>query len=1375
MSDYFNAVGTPDYSQFIHLSRYSRWLEEEGRRETWEETTRRYVDFFAGRFPELKDEILSLQKEILNFKVMPSMRCFMTAGKALEKDEVAGYNCLSGDTLVTTKECGIVPIKSLAGKSVHVVDGNGDWVLAPCKSYGAQSLSRVTFATSGKGSFHIDATADHRWVMKDGTIKLTKNLATGDRLSCTRFEIEDFYENEDYFEGVKHGIVYGDGTANYKVKAQKRMIKGFAIRLCSDAEDLMPYFKNNKCSYPPSFNGEPVVYLYGDDFAIDLKSLPDLDNPIFTREYLIGFIRGWFAADGTVSNSGQICMASNKGGLDWIYAAATRTGFVPRNHSIFPEKTNLGVRSQDLYRVNFDRRYLHESDMIISRKRERFSPIASAKMHAFSKVQEVVHLGITEEVYCFEVPTTQSFLLHRNILTGNCAYVAIDHPKAFDEILYVLMCGTGVGFSVERQYVNKLPDIAESFYESDTTIVVPDSKIGWATSFRELLSLLYGGKVPKWDLSRLRPAGARLKTFGGRSSGPQPLENLFRFTCALFKRAAGRKLNSIECHDLVCKIADIVVVGGVRRCLPEWTLVHTIDGLKQIQDVQPGDLVQTGQERYRQVSAKKCVGKRDVVTIKTQMGDFVCTPEHRMGVLSDLDGGISWVSAANLEPGKHSLVFYKNVLPGRATCLPPWNYNKPKHSTTCKDITVPELNQEMAWFFGQLHGDGCVYRSNRQTSDANGYVSIACADDYPEQHTRVVNALGKFGCKVLAYNGLEEKCSKPRVNSHQLAEYLSQFKRPNTSIDVPNFIMEGLPDIRAAYVAGLFDADGAKNRPILVAASIYPDYLRQVQALLSSLGIVSYIKLNRAAVGNWQDLYHLCLKGIDNIEAFADLVGRFSVKVKQDALYPRKKEQNSFIVPKSLIKESAYKSLFAHNQVHDDKINISWKFFEQKAGPRNFIPIGIQDVVCELDPVVCWDIQVDGDECFVAEGVLTHNSALLSLSNVSDDRMRLAKSGQWWAENGQRRLSNNSACYTEKPELEIFMKEWSSLYESKSGERGIFNRIAAQKKVAENGRRIIGYDMGCNPCSEILLRSAEFCNLSEIIVRPDDTLEELKEKARVATIFGTLQATLTNFRYLRKIWANNTAEERLLGVSMTGIMDHKTLSNPENSHLKRWLTEIKETCIDTNKEWAAKLGIEESAAITCVKPSGTVSQLCNTASGIHARFSDHYIRRVRIDTKDPLGEFMKNSGFPSEVDVMSKDNLVFSFPIKAPPNSVKVKDISALQQLEVWKVYQDYWCEHKPSCTVYYNDDDFLAVGSWVWQNFDDTSGISFLPYSDHIYNQSPYESISEDKYKELLDAMPKDIDWLKLQDFEEEDNTAGSQTYACTGGACEIVDLVNE
>jgi ribonucleoside-triphosphate reductase len=547
-----------------------------------------------------------------------------------------------------------------------------------------------------------------------------------------------------------------------------------------------------------------------------------------------------------------------------------------------------------------------------------------------------------------------------NVAGFNCSYLHIDSPRSFDELMYVLMCGTGVGFSVERNFINKLPMVAESFHKTDSVIVVSDSKIGWASAFRELIAMLYAGKVPQWDVSKVRPAGARLKTFGGRASGPEPLVDLFNFCIEVFTKATGRKLTSIECHDICCKIADIVVVGGVRR------------------------------------------------------------------------------------------------------------------------------------------------------------------------------------------------------------------------------------------------------------------------------------------------------------------------------------------------------------------------------------------------------------------------SALISLSNLSDPRMAKAKMGDWWRSEGHRRLANNSVAYTEKPDFESFLSEMQNMYESKAGERGIFSRVAAQKIAARNGRRDAEQDFGTNPCSEIILRSNQFCNLSEVVVRANDTKATLKEKVELAAIIGTLQATLTDFRYLRKLWQRNTEEEALLGLSLTGIMDHKVLSNDTAS--AKWLEDLKDVAIKTNKAWANKLGINQSVAITCVKPSGTVSQLVDSASGIHPRFSKHYIRRVRSDAKDPLAQFMSAGGFPVEQDIMSPASLVYSFPVKSPETSVTVKQVGAMEQLKLWKAYQNNWCEHKPSITVYYTDDEFLEVAQWIWNNFDLCSGISLLPVSDHVYQQAPYEDISEDKYQELVQQMPVGVNWNDLEHFEQEDNTTGSQELACVGGACEIV-----
>ena len=576
--------------------------------------------------------------------------------------------------------------------------------------------------------------------------------------------------------------------------------------------------------------------------------------------------------------------------------------------------------------------------------------------------EAVLSLRVMPSMRC--LMTAGEALKRENIAGYNCSYVAVDRPQSFDEILYVLMNGTGVGFSVERQYVSQLPTIADEFHISDTTITVADSKLGWAKAFKELVGMLYIGQIPKWDLSKIRLAGAPLKTFGGRASGPEPLEALFNFAVTIFKNAFGRKLSSIECHDIVCKIAEIVVVGGVRR------------------------------------------------------------------------------------------------------------------------------------------------------------------------------------------------------------------------------------------------------------------------------------------------------------------------------------------------------------------------------------------------------------------------SALISLSNLSDDRMRAAKHGQWWSTEPQRALANNSACYTEKPDIGVFMDEWKALYESKSGERGIFNRESAVKVSEQSGRRnTTDYDFGTNPCSEIILRNRQFCNLSEVVVRPADTRESLLEKVRLATILGTFQATLVNFKYVSSAWRKNCEEERLLGVSLTGIMDSKLLNGKSPEHdLPKLLLDLKNEAIKTNAEIAKKIGINQSVSVTCVKPSGTVSQLVDAASGIHARHNPYYIRTVRGDKKDPLTKMMMDSGFPVEDDAMNPSHTsVFSFPMKVDDGAVFRTDLSAIEQLELWLTYQKYWCEHKPSVTISVKENEWLDVGAWVFKHFDFMSGVSFLPFAEHTYKQAPYQDIKKEEYEILLDKMPKGVEWSKLSEYEKTDMTIGSQELACAAGFCEI------
>ena len=550
-----------------------------------------------------------------------------------------------------------------------------------------------------------------------------------------------------------------------------------------------------------------------------------------------------------------------------------------------------------------------------------------------------------------------------NTCMYNCSYLPVEDPKSFDEAMFILLCGTGVGFSVERQFISKLPEIPELFV-SETTIVVKDSKEGWAKALRQVLALLWAGEIPQWDIGLVRPAGAKLKTFGGRASGPAPLVELFNFVITTFKNAQGRKLSSIECHDIMCKIGEVVVVGGVRR------------------------------------------------------------------------------------------------------------------------------------------------------------------------------------------------------------------------------------------------------------------------------------------------------------------------------------------------------------------------------------------------------------------------SAMISLSNLSDDRMRHAKSGAWWENDPQRALANNSVSYTEKPDAVSFMREWMALVESGSGERGVFNRQASKKQAEKNGRRDPNYEFGTNPCSEIILRPNQFCNLTEVVVRATDSLEDLERKVRLATILGTIQSTYTKFPYLRKVWNKNTEEERLLGVSLTGIMDNPLMTSA-NKGLEETLEHLRGICVSTNAEWADRLGIPVAAAITCVKPSGTVSQLVDSASGIHARHSPYYIRTVRGDNKDPLTQFMTDQGIPSEPCVMKPDQTtVFSFPVKSPTKAVVTEDMTAIEQLDTWLMYQRHWCEHKPSVTINVRKDEWFEVGAFVYKHFDEMSGVSFLPYNEHTYQQAPYQEVDEAKYKDLLSAMPSAIAWSELANYEKEDNTVSMQTMACTGDVCEMVDI---
>lgn len=948
-------------------------------------------------------------------------------------------------------------------------------------------------------------------------------------------------------------------------------------------------------------------------------------------------------------------------------------------------------------------------------------------------------------------------LKRNHIAAYNCAFIPVDSLRAFDEALLVLMQGTGLGFSIEHKNVDKLPEVAESFHESDTTIKVGDSKEGWAKAYKELVSMAWAGNIPEWDMSEVRPAGARLKTFGGRASGPEPLDELFRHTIETIKKASGRRMKPIEAHSIMCKIAEVVVVGGVRRCYTDVADISTPNGFVQMKDIEVGDTIVSG-GRKAKVLEKADSGKQKTLIIKHKSGQTELTPNHRIAVFNSIDS-YEFKEAQHVAPGDR-LVFDLAGYDGVEHKLPQSEY---KGHFNAKSFTIPEyLNEDIAWLIGLIHGDGHIHPKGIEVS--------SCTDQWSTLERANAIFESEFGVRgKVSKDSHGGEGIRLRVNSTGLALWFGEnIKESNIAIRIPEFVMNERRDIRAAYLAGVLDSDGRVREDGVIeqATAIYKPFADDLIAILHSLGIYAQVSAfsahhRRDRGENAKDFWSLFIRGNTSRMKWADIVGVHADKMDD----------------KSVVGTSP----------HDFSYPADWsvKHRLRSSGRRNLIESGMLDENYPFAPVEVlsveegsvqqtWDIEVEDIHEFTADGFVTHNSALISLSDLEDFGMAKAKSGAWWESDGHYGLANNSAVYNKKPSVEQFIDEWKSLIESKSGERGIYNLDASRRHTDLSGRRDSSKIMGSNPCNEINLRNNEFCNLTEVIVRPEDTLEDLKKKVELATILGTWQSTLTDIKYLRKVWKNNIEEERLLGVSLTGQFGHKVLNGSEGmAKLGEWLEILRDYSVEVNKKEAEKIGIPQSAAITTVKPSGTVSQLCGVSSGMHPWHSEFYVRTVRGDNKDPITQFMKDQGIPNEPDVMNpKNTTVFSFPVKAPEEAVTREHINAIDHLELWLAYQRHWCEHKPSVTISVKDDEWLDVGAWVYRHFDEVSGVSFLPHSDHTYQQAPYQDISEKQYKELLSEMPKDIDWTDLEFYEQEDTTTGSQELACVAGACEVVDL---
>jgi len=1000
----------------------------------------------------------------------------------------------------------------------------------------------------------------------------------------------------------------------------------------------------------------------------------------------------------------------------------------------------------------------------------------------------------------------------------NCSGLLIDCVEAFDEMLYLLMVGSGVGFSVERQFIVSLPTVAPEVRKSKTVIKVEDSRIGWANALRELMTMLYAGRIPEWDLSELRPAGAKLKTFGGRSSGPGPLDSLFKFVVATFKGAAGRKLNSIECHDICCKIAEVVVSGGTRRCIPAGTRVSTTRGFVKIEDIVVGDRVITpvGTET---VLASGFSGKKEIIVITTPAGDFKCTEDHKIAVLTDF--GKYVFKAAKDVTINDTLVWSDVPAGGVTTALPPYipfrytevrsssykirgkdkgvcsvdecsnpachfglcnahytrqkSYGDTKYSKEREaPISIPKLDEGTAWLLGFTQGDGHVrYMPYIGKRTRRGWLSYPVAKDgfHDSFCARIVEQLGRWSSTPITryqYTGYEVLTLKSVALAQYFYENVKQAKQP---LRVPEFIFSSPAAVRSAFLAGIFDADGScRTRPVSLCCTIYKDFAEDLRRLCASLGLLSYIRIQRVKPVKWKTKYVLCVRGLTSRQLAEKLLLPHSIKYV--ATEKRKSGTACFSYPG--------KWLLPRGCQYD---RISVLRAEELGKDTTYRGLCVLSVARPEETADTYDISVNRINQFVADGLVVHNSATISLSNPSDDRMRYAKSGQWYDTAPWRAMANNSAVYTEKPDMTVWFKEWMALYESKSGERGIVNREAIKQHITKLGRRDPNHEFVVNPCAEAILRvtpasngggGGGLCNLSEVYVRESDDEDSLRRKLRLATIIGTMQASVTSFRYLRPKWKEVADEEALLGVSLSGVMDNQLMSGKKGrALLNQTLERLRDYVITVNEEWAPVIGVKPSVSATCCKPSGTCALLCNTAAGIHPRFSEYYIRTVRGSMTDPVTKLLMAEGVPWEPDVTKPDvQVVFSFPVKAPEGCTTVDDVSSVEQLELWRSYRNHWCSHQPSVTIYVKDDEWMRVGSWVYDHFSEVGGLSFLPKSSHSYQQAPYQEITKAEYETALAKMPRSINWVRLAEYEKEDSSVGSRELACSGGACELVDL---
>jgi ribonucleotide reductase alpha subunit len=948
-----------------------------------------------------------------------------------------------------------------------------------------------------------------------------------------------------------------------------------------------------------------------------------------------------------------------------------------------------------------------------------------------------------------------------NIAIYNCSYMPVDSIDSFVEALIISMSGCGVGFSVERQYVEQFPRIARQSGRPAETFVVPDSSEGWAQAVRVGLEAWFKGEDVKFDYSEVRPAGAPLRVKGGRASGPEPLRKMLDFARGRILARQGSFLRTLDAHDIMCAVGDAAVSGGVRRCLPAGTRVHTRRGSIPIEEVVVGDDVMTA-TGYKPVTGWVDQDVQQIVELVTESGTiFRCTPDHRIAVLTDVWGGYQFKQAQHLTP-EDRILFITHPIDGEESDFLPLP-DKRAADNSGSEVRQPSLNPESAWFMGKFFADGYVQITPHTANGKGGNTtfSIACHEKEQAQIKRVASWMMQHGLNIYDHSSEQERCAKLRSNNRQIARWMYQYKQPNMPLIIPEEIWRAPLPIRAAFIAGVMDGDGTyTDRPVTVVTTIYEMFARDLAKLLATLGIIAEVRLRRPATEQgWQPLWVVSIKDALALERAEEILGNYACQ----EWVSRKGKQAGYTVPGHLVKQDLSRDVWGNKWPASRDPHMNSATLTTIVEATHYVPIQVVKIR-DGGQAHTYDIEVQDGSTFVAEGYLVHNTAMISLFDYDDLEMRHAKDGDFWRNNSHRWNANNSAVW---PDRELTQAEVTrfvlDMVESERGEPGIFNRKAA---VENRPARRKAAAFGTNPCGEILLKEYEFCNLTSAIARTDDDYESLREKVELATIIGTIQSMATYFPGLRETWRQNCIEERLLGVDLNGQMDSPAAQDPE---IQRKLQTV---AVETNRMYAQTLGINQSVSVTCVKPSGNSSQLVNSSSGLHARWAPYYVRNVRVGAHSPVFKVLRDAGVPLDPENgQTRENAitwVVHFPVKSPETAVTRTQRTALEQCEFWLQNKLNYTEHNPSVTITYQPDEVLDLIKWIWEHQDKIGGMAFLPAFDAQYDQMPYVEIGQEEYEQLVEKFP-DIDFAKIYRYEEEDLTTAAQELACMAGGCDF------